>query len=103
MVCSDIEGIKVMNRRNFLKRIGITCAAVVVVPATLVKMRTGWENDVGGRWPVNAIRGKRRDRIHIAGEWYNFKMFPSEIDRLKYRAKLRIVLKNTKFIPPLRR
>ena len=46
-----------MNRRQFLKRIGAACVAAVTVPVVLTvgKSRTGWENDVGGRWPKGSI------------------------------------------------
>lgn len=55
-----------MNRRQFFKTIATTCtgvaAAVVGLPVVREKKRTGWENDVGGKWPPGSIQiDKMRD------------------------------------------
>ncbi len=48
-----------MDRRQFFKTVVATTVVAVVAPAVM-KKRTGWENDVGGRWPDRAIICKAR-------------------------------------------
>lgn len=105
MVCNDIKGIKVMNRRNFLKRVGVTCATAIVAPIALVKakskiVRVIDENgllscqDTSGKW--KNYYGHRR--IIVLDEFAKDDRYNKEL-----RERLRAAIRNTKFIPPLRR
>ena len=98
-----------MNRRQFLKRIGAVCAAVVVVPIVLVKAGPKWkryaalwtrENEDNFNKLRAASMGKRTLTAtsviystyddpckHRRSGWIAVNVFPTEADRLKYRAQ----------------
>ena len=65
-----------MNRRNFLKKLGAVCGAVVACPGELLKVT---QPTTKSFW----MRG--RDGAYIEGELHNFKVFSTETARLKYR------------------
>lgn len=60
-----------MNRRNFLKKIGVTCATVIVAPAALVKAKSednrvfmiGYKSWIGGTRTYCGFRGRRAGYI----------------------------------------
>lgn len=65
-----------MNRRNFLKQIGIICTAAVVAPATLIKTKA-------------PLTYKGVPFVYASsfspGEWIDWSPFPTEECRRKYR------------------
>jgi len=65
-----------MNRRSFLKSIATVCGAAVVCPGELVKL------------PIKHLWMRGKGGSYIEGEWHNFKVFPSEAERKKYRQNI---------------
>ncbi len=57
------------TRRQFFKTVAATCAGIAgasTVAPVVVRGRTGWENDVGGRWPKGSVvRGGEKPQIKL--------------------------------------
>lgn len=85
-----------MNRRNFLKKIGITCATAVVAPTALVKVDP-WKR-------LEVLRAQNRAegwRVEHR-KWVNYYNGWQAGDP-ELLEKFRAAFRNTKFIPPLRK
>jgi len=85
-----------MNRRQFLKRVGVVCAAAVVAPTTLVKN------------PQKFIIGShdnyiQDERVKTAYDrWHEYYMGHNPPVDTELLDKLKDALKNTKFTPPFK-
>ncbi len=80
-----------MNRRNFLKSLGVACSAAIIAPVASLKA----EPKSVDKWPMYHaqvhIRGARSG-ILIAGDY---------LSEEKFLKKFREAFKNTKFQPPI--
>ena len=85
------------TRRNFFKTVAATVVAAVVAPA-VVKARSGgrtanaviYDEFAGKPFTYKGTPFFYKDRLVLSGpsegDCYDFKPFPTEADRLKYRA-----------------
>jgi len=72
-----------MNRRNFLKKIGITYATAVVAPTALVREKPGIDCNAPVEW-TNGIRGIRAKHIIIGDYPYGI---PYWVEKNRYYDK----------------
>ena len=90
-----------VNRRQFLKRVGATCAAAVAVPATLIAAKKepsaliigGQDSYIGGIQADKAACDNRK--------WVTYNVYDGPLSK-KDIEKFRAALKNTKFKPPVK-